>query len=169
MKCNPLIPLILVNTLTAVGCSPIRPSEAVSTVVIDSLLETSPTQDTRSLPWRLDTAWQGGDLGGSALRAASIEHVVRQLDSSWPAAQSNLDLLNPVSVGLKKTSERKPNTPTPTTQNSAKTDPLSISRAWRKYCHHQLDMRPAEHALIAHTAIPFEVLKQGCHPNSLLK
>ncbi len=43
--------------------------------MIKSIVPTKPEQ-----PWSLDNAWRIGGLGGSALRIAAMEHVVRQID-----------------------------------------------------------------------------------------
>jgi len=67
---------LLISALLNMACTPIAPSATVSETVIESILP--PTQAEK--PWRLDSAWQGGGLGGSALRGSSIEHVIRQVD-----------------------------------------------------------------------------------------
>ena len=69
--------VILISVVLSTGCTTITPSATVSETVIESILPTKRTET----PWRLDSAWQGGSLGGSALRGSSIEHVVRQVDN----------------------------------------------------------------------------------------
>lgn len=162
MSHKPTAWIILVSALTGIGCSSIQPAESVSAAVIGSLIAHDKVSTKPSQPWRLDSAWQGGELAGSAFRAASIEHVVRQIDRPLSVANTRAETGTQTSVGFKLPSHQ-------TRDYSNKPQQLSISRAWRKYCHHQLDMTPAEHALIAQTSVPFEILKQGCNPGSLLK
>ena len=75
---------ILISAVLSPGCTSIAPSATVSEHVIDSIL---PTQRPET-PWRLDSAWQGGGLGGSVFRGSLIEHVVRQADNKLPNAKS---------------------------------------------------------------------------------
>lgn len=146
-----LLPVLLVGT----ACTSLQPTTStISETVIESLLP-SPQVDQ---PWRLDSAWQKGGLGGAVLRSASIEHVVRQVDQKlWLAAvqddenNSTNRILDNIQI------------------SQIDDDPLLIERAWRKYCHHQLDMTPEEHTLIAHTPIPHHILSHGCQPGSLKK
>jgi hypothetical protein len=75
---------ILISAVLSPGCAHIAPSATVSETVIESLLPTKRPET----PWRLDSAWQGGGLGGSAFRGSSIEHVVRQADNKLSNAKS---------------------------------------------------------------------------------
>jgi hypothetical protein len=68
---------ILISAVLSSGCTSVTPSATVSETVIESILPTKRPET----PWRLDSAWQGGGLGGSAFRGSSIEHVVRQVDN----------------------------------------------------------------------------------------
>jgi hypothetical protein len=145
---------LLINSLLSTGCAHHAPSDEVSEAVIASLLSNDPSE----LPWRLDHAWQGGEIGGAALRAASIEHVVRQVDNPIPVSSSgsDLSLIRP-GIDNKAVTLSNPN------------DKEAVERAWRKYCHHQLDMTAEDLALIERMPIPKTILKQGCNPKSLLK
>ena len=146
---------LLLPVLLSTGCTTIiAPPASVSEVVIESLVSNNQAES----PWRLDNAWQCGGLGGAALRSASIEHVVRQVDN-----QVHLSVSAPALAANEA-------------QNSSQafsiseiTDDKAIERAWRKYCHHQLDMTAEEHALITHTQIPHNILSHGCNPRSLKK
>ena len=75
---------ILISAVLSPGCTSVAPSATVSERVIESIV---PTQRPET-PWRLDSAWQGGGLGGSAFRGSSIEHVVRQADNKLSNAKS---------------------------------------------------------------------------------
>ena len=98
----------LLSAVLNTACTPTVPSATVSETVLESILPS--TQPEK--PWRLDSAWQGGSLGGSALRAASLEHVLRQVDnkpSRRPAASSSTVLRpKPVPRALPKP-DCKPN------------------------------------------------------------
>jgi hypothetical protein len=76
--------VILISAVLSKGCTPIAPSDTVSETVIESILPSKRPET----PWRLDSAWQGGSLGGSALRGSSIEHVVRQVDNKLSNSKS---------------------------------------------------------------------------------
>ena len=76
--------VILISAVLSTGCTPIAPSDTVSETVIESILPSKRPET----PWRLDSAWQGGGLGGSALRGSSIEHVVRQVDNKLSTSKS---------------------------------------------------------------------------------
>jgi hypothetical protein len=154
MKLKSLPCFLLINSLLSTGCAHHAPLAEVSEAVIASLLSNASVE----LPWRLDHAWQGGELGGAALRAASIEHVVRQVDNPIPVSSSGSDLSS-INPGI----DNKAVTPSNPSNNEA------AERAWRKYCHHQLDMTAEDHSLIDRTPVPKNVLKQGCNPTSLLK
>jgi hypothetical protein len=154
MKSKSLPSFLLINSLLSTGCAHHAPSAEVSETVIASLLPDDPSE----LPWRLDHAWQGGKLGGAALRAASIEHVVRQVDNPIPVSSSGSDLSS-----IKSGNDNNAVTP------SSPSNKEAVERAWRKYCHHQLDMTAEDHALIDRTPVPKSILKQGCNPKSLLK
>ena len=150
--------LILLNAMLSNGCTPIAPTETVSEAVIESILPRAQAET----PWRLDSAWQGGGLGGSVLRGSSIEHVVRQVDNKLSRINSGSTFSGPALSELDSSNIK-------TTSVSATNEDLALQRAWRKYCHHQLDMTAADQALISRTSIPLTVLKQGCNPSSLLK
>jgi len=75
---------ILISTVLCPGCTSVAPSATVSERVIESIVPTKRPET----PWRLDSAWQGGGLGGSAFRGSSIEHVVRQADNKLSNAKS---------------------------------------------------------------------------------
>jgi hypothetical protein len=154
MKSKSLPSFLLINSLLSTGCAHHAPTAEVSEAMIASLLPDASVE----LPWRLDHAWQGGGLGGAALRAASIEHVVRQVDNPIPVSSSGSDLSS-----IKPVFDNKAVTLSNPSDNEA------IERAWRKYCHHQLDMTAKDHALIDLTPVPKTILKQGCNPKSLLK
>lgn len=149
-----LLPILFGSACT----NTIHPSPAVSETVIESILPT-PAQE---LPWRLDSAWQDGGLGGAVLRATAIEHVVRQSDQKFVSiafsTEATADAISHESNGLDTIKI-----------SQIDDDPLLVERAWRKYCHHQLDMTPEENTLIAHTQIPHHILSHGCNPGSLKK
>lgn len=75
---------ILISAVLSPGCTSIAPSATVSESVIESIVPTKRPET----PWRLDSAWQGGGLGGSAFRGSSIEHVVRKADNKPPSPHS---------------------------------------------------------------------------------
>jgi hypothetical protein len=154
MKSKSLPSFLLINSLLCTGCAHHAPSAEVSEAVIASLIPHASVE----LPWRLDHAWQGGEFGGAALRAASIEHVVRQVNNPIPVSSSGSDL-SLIKPGI----DNKAVTPSSPSNNEA------VERAWRKYCHHQLDMTAKDLALIERTPAPKSILKQGCNPKSLLK
>jgi len=154
MKAKSLPCFLLINSLLSTGCAHTAPSAEVSETVIASL----PPDASVELPWRLDHAWQGGKLGGAALRAASIEHVVRQVDNPIPISSSGSGL-----------SSNKPGIDNKAITFSSQSDKEAVERAWRKYCHHQLDMTAKDRDLIERTPVPKTILKQGCNPKSLLK
>jgi hypothetical protein len=154
MQSKSLPSFLLINSLLSTGCTHHAPSAEVSETVIASMLPDASVE----LPWRLDNAWQGGKLGGAALRSVSIEHVVRQVDNPIPVSSSGSDLSS-----IKPGIDNKAVTLSNPSNNEA------VERAWRKYCHHQLDMTEEDHALIERTPVPKTILKQGCNPKSLLK
>jgi len=148
---------IFILAVLGTGCRSNPPSATVSEAVIQSVLPDAQATKT----WRLDSAWQGGGLGGSVLRGASIEHVIRQADNRLPNSAST--------SGLDVTSHHK-DTPTPkppTYSNRGNDD--AVERAWRKYCHHQLDMTADDYAVMRRNPVPRTVRQLGCHPQSLLK
>lgn len=154
MKSKSLAIHCLVSAVCGTACTSLNhPDAAVSETVIESMV---PIQSEQ--PWRLDNAWQTGGLGGSVLRSSSFEHVVRQVDQP-------LD----VYVASDDPADRVLDVSAPHVPESQHDDPLAIERAWRKYCHHQLDMTPQEQALVRTMTIPHNVLSHGCNPGSLKK
>ena len=87
---------ILISAVLSPGCTSTAPSATVSERVIESIVPTKRPET----PWRLDSAWQGGGLGGSAFRGSSIEHVVRQADNklSSPHSASGSTVIRPKPV-----------------------------------------------------------------------
>ncbi|OQW67938.1 MAG: hypothetical protein BVN35_20070 [Proteobacteria bacterium ST_bin11] len=155
MKRNSLAVCCILPVLCGTACtSLIQPDASVSESVIESVLPINQPEQ----PWRLDNAWQQGGLGGSALRVASVEHVVRQVDQPFR-----------FQVATANTADELMNTSFPQIPDDQDDDSLAIERAWRKYCHHQLDMTPEEQALIKHIPIPHNILNHGCNPGSLKK
>ncbi|WP_082877834.1 hypothetical protein [Methylomonas koyamae] len=154
MKSKSLAIHCLVSAICCTACTSLnRPDAAVSETVIESIVPIQPEQ-----PWRLDNAWRTGGLGGSVLRFASLEHVVRQVDRPLG-----------VYVANGNTADRVLNVSTSSIPDSWDDDARVIERAWRKYCHHQLDMTPQEQALVKTKPIPHDVLSHGCNPGSLKK
>ncbi|MEI8574385.1 MULTISPECIES: hypothetical protein [Methylomonas] len=154
MKSKSLAIHCLVSLVCGTACTSLnRPDAAVSETVIESIVPIQPEQ-----PWRLDNAWQTGGLGGSVLRAAAMEHVVRQVDQPFGVYVANDDVAGHV---LNISTFHFPDSPDD--------DARVIERAWRKYCHHQLDMTPEEQALVKTMPIPHNVLSHGCNPGSLKK
>ncbi len=154
MKFKSLVIQCLVPILCGTACTSLNhPDAAVSETVIESIVPVQPGQ-----PWRLDNAWQTGGLGGSVFRSASIEHVVRQVDQPLGVYLASDDAAGHV---LNVSTSHIPDSPDD--------DAQVIERAWRKYCHHQLDMTPQEQALVKTMTIPHNVLSHGCNPASLKK
>jgi len=152
MKRNPLNAYCLLTLLTSTACqSLVQPDPSTSQTIIDSLLPLSQPDQ----PWRLDSAWQASALGGAVYRASSLEHVVRQIDQALISNEPHTDSL----VQTTDEFSAQPDIE----------DPELLERAWRKYCHHQLDMTPEERALILVTQIPRQMLRHGCTPHSLKK
>ncbi|CAD6875432.1 hypothetical protein [Methylomonas fluvii] len=152
MKRNPLTAYCLLTLLTSTACqSLVQPDPSSSQTIIESLLPLSQPDQ----PWRLDTAWQTSALGGAVYRASSLEHVVRQVDHDLTVTEPN--------------TERLVQTDGEVSSQTNIEDPELLERAWRKYCHHQLDMTPEERALILVTQIPRQMLSHGCTPYSLKK
>ena len=152
MKRNPLTAYCLLTLLTSTACQPlVQPDPSTSQTIIDSLLPLSPPDQ----PWRLDSAWQVSMLGGAVYRASALEHVVRQVDLALTVTEPHTERL----VQTVGEVSSQPNIE----------DPELLERAWRKYCHHQLEMTPEEGALIRVTQIPRQILSHGCTPYSLKK
>jgi len=154
MKSKSLAIHCLVSAVCGTACTSLnRPDVSVSEFVIESIVPVQPEQ-----PWRLDNAWQTGGLGGSVLRSAAMEHVVRQFDQPFGVYVASDDAAGHVlDVSTSHISD------------SPDDDARVIERAWRKYCHHQLDMTPQEQALVRTMQIPHNVLSHGCNPLSLKK
>ena len=144
------IPIVGLALCTACA-SPSAVDEHIHEIVIGSMMLDS------KKPWHLDSAWQAGGIGGSALRTASIEHVVRQVDQPWRAVNDT--------VAKPKHPDNRPADSIEFTQIN---DPSQLERAWRKYCHHQLDLSLEERTLIDSTDMP-AALQPTCNPSSLLK
>ncbi len=154
MKSKSLATYCLVSAVCGTACTSLNRLDAdVSETVIESIVSIQSEQ-----PWRLDNAWQTGGLGGSALRIAAMEHVVRQVDQPLGIYAASAD-----------TAGRVLNVSTPRVPDPHDSDPGVIERAWRKYCHHQLDMTLDEQALVKTMPIPHNVLSHGCNPGSLKK
>jgi hypothetical protein len=154
MKPKLLVIQCLVSAVCGTACTSLNhPDAAVSETVIESIVTVQPEQ-----PWRLDNAWQTGGLGGSVLRSAAMEHVVRQVDYPLGVYVASDDAASHV---LNVSTSHIPDNPDD--------DARVIERAWRKYCHHQLDMTPEEQALVKTMTIPHIVLSHGCNPGSLKK
>ena len=154
MKSKSLAIHCLVSAICGTACTSLnRPDAAISETVIESIVPVQPEQ-----PWRLDNAWQTRGLGGSVFRSASIEHVVRQVDLPLGFYLASDD-----------TAGHALNVSTSHVPDSPDDDARVIERAWRKYCHHQLDMTPEEQALVKTMTIPHNVLSHGCNPGSLKK
>jgi hypothetical protein len=154
MKSKSLAIHCLVSVLCGTACTSLNPPDAaVSETVIESIVPVQPEQ-----PWRLDNAWQTGGLGGSVLRSSSIEHIVRQVDQPLGVYVASDDAAGHV---LNVSASHIPDSPDD--------DAQVIERAWRKYCHHQLDMTPEEQALVKTMTIPHNVLSHACNPGSLKK
>jgi len=134
----------ILPTLLSVGCSTLpTPSAQVGETVIESLIPA-----TASEAWRLDITRQPSRLGGSVLCGSSFEHVVRLKDPVWSMA--TVEAAN---------HDEPPVTP----------DPQAVERAWRKYCHHQLDLTAAEREWIEKTPLPPTDPTRHCDPRSLKK
>jgi len=154
MKPKSLAVCCLLPVLCGTACTfLVQPDTSASETVIESILLTQHEQ-----PWRLDNAWRNSGLGGSVLRAASVEHVVRQVDQPFAIREANA---NTVDLAMNTSISQYP--------DDQRDDPLVIERAWRKYCHHQLDMTAEEQALVKQMPIPHDVLNHGCNPGSLKK
>lgn len=146
------IPIVGLALCTACA-SPSAVDEHIHEIVIGSMMLDS------KKPWHLDSAWQTGGIGGSALRTASIEHVVRQVDQPWRAVNDADTVAKP---------KHPDNSFADSIEFTQIDDPSQLERAWRKYCHHQLDLSLEERALIDSTDMP-TALQHACNPSSLLK
>jgi hypothetical protein len=130
------------------GCSTLSaPNDLLSETVIESLV----TLSLAELPWRLDLAQQPNRLGGSVWCTSSIEHVVRREDPVWSTiTDSSLDEF------VRNESSEAP-------------DPMTLERAWRKYCHHQLDLTDVEREMLQQNPPPVTSPSTHCDPRSLKK
>jgi len=147
------IPVFAALVLCTACATPATRDERVDEIVIGSMM-----RDSKG-PWRLDSAWQAGGMGGSALRTASIEHVVRQVYQPWQA-------VNDADTNVKP--KQAVNSLADSIALTQIDDPSQLERAWRKYCHHQLDLSLEERTLIDSTDMP-AALQPTCNPSSLLK
>lgn len=116
MKTPVLTQLTLLSVLVIQGCSHLQASHDVDADIFQSLLP-NPIQPS---PWQLDTALQGGGLGGAAIRASALEHVVCQ--------KAPEDNLHRVAASSKNPKIVEKSTSIP--------DAIAVKRAWRKFCHH---------------------------------
>ncbi|WKJ90244.1 hypothetical protein QZJ86_19870 [Methylomonas montana] len=148
------IPVFAALVLCTACATPAARDERVDEIVIGSMM-----LDSKG-PWRLDSAWQAGGMGGSALRTASIEHVVSQVDLPRPHTDTD-------SAVTAKGKETSPNQSAPSVPFGD--DQSRLERAWRKYCHHQLDLTEAEHDLIERNPPPVTSTFRHCDPRSLKK
>lgn len=138
----------ILPTLFSVGCSTLQaPSDQVSETVIESLIPDTVSES----PWRLDVTRQPSRLGGSVWCTSSIEHVVRQEEPVWSSVTD---------ASVEGASHDEP---------PVAPDPLLVERAWRKYCHHQLDLTEAERGWIEKTPLPPTNPSRHCDPRSLKK
>lgn len=151
MKPHPFPTLCVLAASLLTGCASHPPSTEVSQAVIESLHRSVISEP----PWRLEMAWQPGGLGGAAFRASSIEHVVRQNDHR-PA------ILSPIPTAHEDADEVSPS---PLNTYTAE----EIDIAWRKYCHHRLEMSERDRDIVRDTPLPGGRLVKGCHPQSLYK
>ncbi|MBP1151320.1 MULTISPECIES: hypothetical protein [unclassified Methylocaldum] len=140
--------LLVSSNLTACAVRTVPPEVAES--VIDAVMADA----TRDPPWRLGTSWRDGGLGGAALRASALEHVVTQKEPP--------PLYHP--EALSDTADR-----------GVAVFPLSdgygadeIERAWRKACRHGLDMTARERDIVAATDMP-SWLRGQCYTASVYK
>jgi len=140
----------LIPILICMGCSTL-PAPSDLDLVSETVVESLVTPSLAEFPWRLDHARQPSRLGGSVWCASSIEHVVRREDPVWPTiTDSSLD--------------------EPVRNESAEApDPMTLERAWRKYCHHQLDLTEAEREMLQQNPPPVTSPSTHCDPRSLKK
>lgn len=137
----------ILPTLISVGCSTLQtPSDQVGETLIESLIPA-----TASEAWRLDVTRQPSRLGGSVWCTSSIEHVVRLKDPVWSMVTD---------AAVEVASHDEP---------PLRPDPLMVERAWRKYCHHQLDLTEAEREWLEKTPLPPTDPTRHCDPRSLKK
>ncbi len=136
----------LIPILICMGCSTLSaPSDLVSETVIESLVPPA------ELAWRLDHARQPSRLGGSVWCTSSIEHVVRRED---PVGSTITD--SALDEFVRNESAEAP-------------DPMTLERAWRKYCHHQLDLTDVEREMLQQNPPLVTSLSTHCDPRSLKK
>jgi hypothetical protein len=157
----PLVCYLIPLMFGAACSSPVYDDLTINQSIIESV-----TVKTEQ-PWRLDSAWQLGGLGGAVWRPSAIEHVVTQ---SKPTCRSVTDADYPVT---QETPDKTSNGSDANIEPSrlamvSDNDPSKIERAWRKYCRHQLDMSSLERELIDSTEIP-EQMRHRCDPRSLFK
>ena len=152
-----LIPLVFGAACT----SPVYDDLTINQSIIESVIVET------EHPWRLESAWQLGGLGGAVWRPSAIEHVVRQSEPNW---RSVTDAFDPVTQETpnKISNGSDVNVALSRLAMDADNEPSKIERAWRKYCRHQLDMSASERALIDSAEIP-EQMRHGCDPRSLFK
>lgn len=145
MASTKLIVCLLVSAFLAACATTTVPPEMAESV-IDSVM-TDPSRN----PWRLGASWRDGGLGGAALRASAIEHVITQRELQRPS--------RPVSLAA----------------NKVEVFPLSegfgaeeTERAWRKFCRHGLDMTARDHEIVSGTDMP-PWLSGQCYTESVYK
>jgi hypothetical protein len=157
----PLVCYLIPLMFGAACTSPVYDDLTINQSIIESV-----TVKTEQ-PWRLDSAWQLGGLGGAVWHPSAIEHVVRQSEPKW---RSVTDADYPVTQGRpdKTSNGSDANIEPSRLAMGSDNEHSKIERAWRKYCRHQLDMSSSERALIDSTEIP-EQMRHRCDPRSLFK
>lgn len=134
--------------LISLGCSTLQtPSDQINKTIINTLMPITAFES----PWRLDVTRQPSRLGGSALCTSSIEHVIRRENPVWSMATDS---------AVEGSGHD---------ENPVAPDPLEVERAWRKYCHHQLDLTEAEREWVEKTPLPPTDPTRQCDPRSLKK
>ncbi len=157
----PLVCCLIPLMFGAACTSPVYDDLTINQSIIESMTEEA------EHPWRLDTAWQPGGLGGAVWRTSAIEHVVRQTETNW---RSVTDAAYPITQETPGKISNGSDVSVEPTRLAMDSDNESskIERAWRKYCRHQLDLTSAERALIDSTEIP-EQMRHRCDSRSLFK
>lgn len=79
----PLVFCLIPMMFGAACTSPVYDDLTINQSIIESVIV-----ETKH-PWRLDSAWQLGGLGGAVWRPSAIEHVVRQTEPTKLAMDSD--------------------------------------------------------------------------------